>query len=156
MTSLIARVSSRLLHIADILLSLQQETTSPLKAVPKPLLTLGQAVACQAWCGLSETHLWPVSLRRRMSLSRSTILPEVTTRRSTACALSPLSRKSASALENRKGWLQHFFSSVMIFSSDTCAPPLVPCATQHLALQTSKTAFHRMRPKPSKVISCAT
>ena len=63
-----------------------------------------------------------------MSLSRRTILPEVTTRRSTACAESPLSRKSASALEKRKGWLQHFFSSVMMFSSDTCAPPFVPCA----------------------------
>ena len=42
-----------------------------------------------------------------------------------------LPRKSASALSNRNGWLQHFLSSVMMFSSEICPPPFVPWPPEH-------------------------
>lgn len=78
----------------------------------------------RAW----DARRCPVCFRRRSSLSNRTILPELTTRRSTALE-SSLPRKSVSALSKRNGWLQHFFSSVMMFSSDTCPPPRAPCAS---------------------------
>lgn len=81
-----------------------------------------------------------------MSLSRSTILPADTTRRSTALLSSLEPRKSASALSNRNGWLQHFFSSVMMFSRLIWAPPFVPYI--HPAI-----AFN-MCPGPQRLSHC--
>ncbi len=86
----------------------------------------------QVCCGLTwlnSSTLCPVALSLRSSLSSTTILPLVSTMRSSSM-LSSLPRKSSSTDSNRKGWLQIFLSSLMMLSRLIWPEPLAP-ARQH-------------------------
>ena len=69
---------------------------------------------------------WPCSFRRFRSLSSSCIFPLESTRRSAAPGSSRAPPNSSAADSKRKGWLEHFLSSTMMFSRELCEVPRTP------------------------------